>query len=230
MTPEIKREFFYDNYYALLAGYVAGTLNSAENMIVASHLTLKPEARNITRRLETIAGTLLARDTQPEPLANDCLDNVLARLDEQPAGGKSQNTTDEDFTSYTSDIDFALPRPVLRCLSQSGQRLKWKRAMKGIERASLPTDNSHKSEILKISPGIGVPAHTHEGEEITLLLDGSFDDETGHYERGDLIVLDERTEHHPVSHAEHGCVCLTVSANPIRMTGPILRLLNPFLK
>ena len=55
-------------------------------------------------------------------------------------------------------------------------------------------------------------------------------DETGEYNVGDLIVEDETTIHAPVSCPRQGCVCLAVTTAPIRLTGWMGRLINPFLR
>lgn len=229
MTPEMKKEFFDDNYYALLAAYVTGTLSDAENMVVASHLTLKPEARQITRKMEAIGGALIQNDIVPEKLSNNCLSDVLSRLDTP-----YQEAADIDASKHRNELqnnfDFPVPRPILRYLESQTTERAWKNVIRGIEKYEFDVTDKQKSELLRIAPGVGVPAHTHEGEEITLLLHGAFEDETGHYKAGDMIVLDERSEHHPVSDAQTGCICLSVSSAPIKMTGPLMRFLNPFLK
>ena len=75
-----------------------------------------------------------------------------------------------------------------------------------------------------------MPRHTHGGEEITLVLAGAFSDEHGFYERGDVAVANENIEHRPVAHASGDCICLAVTDAPVRLTGGVGRLLNPFLK
>ena len=228
MTPEMKLEYFEDNYYALLASYVAGTLGDAENMIVASHLTLKPEARHITHKMEAVGGAMLKEEIDPVPMTQSALSSVLDRLDrpfDAPASGHQSDNSLSD-----TDFGFPVPRPIHQYLSSQTPQFAWKKILRGIESFEIPVGSDQKAEFLKIAPGISVPAHTHVGEEITLLLDGAFEDETGHYKQGDMIVLDERAHHHPISDAETGCVCLSVTSAPIKMTGPLMRLLNPFLR
>jgi len=81
------------------------------------------------------------------------------------------------------------------------------------------------SSLLHIEPGGGVPEHTHKGFELTLLLDGSFEDEQGTYEKGDFIMLDGNHQHHPVS--AKGCLCYTVANDALHFTQGINKLLNP---
>lgn len=91
-------------------------------------------------------------------------------------------------------------------------------------RLQLDEDEIHTS-LLHIEPGGGVPEHTHKGFELTLLLDGSFDDENGHYEKGDFIMLSGDQQHHPIS--TEGCLCYTVANDALHFTQGINKLLNP---
>lgn len=91
-------------------------------------------------------------------------------------------------------------------------------------RIQLNEDEIHTS-LLEIEPGGGVPEHTHKGFELTLLLDGSFNDERGEYVKGDFIMLDGTHTHNPVS--AQGCLCYTVANDALHFTQGINKLLNP---
>jgi len=91
-------------------------------------------------------------------------------------------------------------------------------------RIQLDEDEIHTS-LLHIEPGGGVPEHTHKGFELTLLLEGSFEDENGHYEKGDFIMLSGNHQHHPIS--SKGCLCYTVANDALHFTQGINKLLNP---
>ena len=64
---------------------------------------------------------------------------------------------------------------------------------------ALPLTGAGKLRLLKVAPGHGIPEHGHGGAELTLVLRGSFHDETGRYARGDVADLDETVEHQPVA-------------------------------
>ena len=82
-----------------------------------------------------------------------------------------------------------------------------------------------RTSLLHIEPGGGVPAHTHKGFELTLLLAGTFHDEHGEYVEGDFIMLDKSHTHHPES--PQGCLCYTIANDALHFTQGINRLLNP---
>ena len=71
--------------------------------------------------------------------------------------------------------------------------------------------------------------HDHKGREITLVLYGSFSDADGVYEEGDFIVREPGDIHSPQATLDDECICLSVVEAPIRLVGPVMRGLNPFL-
>ncbi len=95
-----------------------------------------------------------------------------------------------------------------------------------LSRARIQLDeNEIHTSLLHIQPGGGVPEHTHKGFELTLLLDGSFEDENGQYVKGDFIMLNGDHQHHPIS--PEGCLCYTVANDALHFTQGINKLLNP---
>lgn len=115
---------------------------------------------------------------------------------------------------------YSLPTP-LHNISRGKQASVGK-----LTRSRLQLDEGEiHSSLLHISPGGGVPAHTHKGFELTVLLNGSFSDEHGEYNQGDFIMLDKTDQHYPVS--EKGCLCFTVANDALHFTQGINKLLNP---
>lgn len=86
-------------------------------------------------------------------------------------------------------------------------------------------ENEIHTSLLHISPGGGVPEHTHKGFELTVLLAGSFHDAEGEYVKGDFIMLDGSHQHNPVS--DNGCLCYTVANDALHFSQGINKLLNP---
>lgn len=71
------------------------------------------------------------------------------------------------------------------------------------------------SALLRYQPGARVPAHTHLGVEHILVIQGSQEDESGHYPAGTLLIS-PRDSAHTVSSAE-GCIVLAVWSEGIRV-------------
>ena len=98
-----------------------------------------------------------------------------------------------------------------------------------VRRARIVSDEKNvRASLLHISAGGQIPAHQHKGYEITLLLEGSFSDELGSYEKGDFILLQGDVNHSPKT--EKGCLCYTVLDAPLHFTRGVSKVLNPLGK
>ena len=80
-----------------------------------------------------------------------------------------------------------------------------------------------------IKAGRRMPAHTHDGSEYTLVLQGAFHDVAGRYERGDIAIGDDELDHCPTADASADCLCFAVTDAPLRLTGPIGRIVQRFM-
>ena len=141
----------------------------------------------------------------------------------------------EDIVA-SSDIAIALPK-VERTINFNDKTYTIPSALHSMElgkqahigkltRARLQlNENEIHTSLLHIQPGGGVPEHTHKGFELTVLLEGSFHDESGEYVKGDFIMLDSSHQHHPIS--TNGCLCYTVANDALHFTQGINKLLNP---
>lgn len=95
-----------------------------------------------------------------------------------------------------------------------------------VSRARVNKDNQHiRSNLLYIDKNGAIPKHKHRGYELTLLLDGCFEDERGVYNKGDFIWLNNDVEHAPFS--KEGCLCYTVQNAPLHFCAGFSQLLNP---
>lgn len=124
---------------------------------------------------------------------------------------------------------------VPRCLSQfipdSIEKLKWNTVSTSVRLSALCTDiNGAKVALARIKPGGSMPHHQHTGDEITVVLKGSYSDEDGIYHAGDYIFRDASHKHNPVVTNDEECICLMVMDAPIQFTGFFTRLLNPFIR
>ena len=64
----------------------------------------------------------------------------------------------------------------------------------------------------------------NKGDEITVILRGSFSDREDKYAVGDFIVRTRRETHRPVASQDQDCLCLTTLDEPIEMSNWLLRL------
>ncbi len=83
--------------------------------------------------------------------------------------------------------------------------------------------------LLRIPAGKPVPEHSHGGRELTLVLAGSFSDETGRFARGDIEDADENLEHQPIADEGEDCICLAVTDAPLKFRSWFVRMVQPVL-
>lgn len=209
---------------ALLNSYVAGDLNSATALVVATHLDMCPHCQNIAHEIEhELTETMF---TDPDGLKEDDLESMLDAIfssvtpeDMSPLSAASQ----ENFISLDGRR-FNLPRSLARQRDRIGP---WNKMIGNMWRASINLGTDEWANLIYMDSGATVPEHTHTGTELQLVLSGSFSDEYGHYHDGDLILLDGTHRHTP-STQDEDCLILAVLDAPLHFTSGISRLLNPF--
>jgi putative transcriptional regulator len=209
---------------ALLLDYAAGSLNEPASLVIATHLALCPDCRRLVAGHEAVGGVLLEETPPVEPAAG-ALAALMTRLDEPMA----------PLPVETSPIPSApiLPRPLRDYVGGDLGAVPWKRLIGGIEVHDIAvgsTPDRFKTRLMRIKGGVAVPRHTHEGFELVMVVEGGFSDGGRHYDRGDVTCSDGEVDHSPVADADGGCVCLAVTDAPLRLTGPLMRLLNPFVR
>lgn len=207
---------------ARLLDYASGSLPEPLALLVATHLALCPLCRRGLAELEAVGGALLEA-LPPEPVADDSLARLLARID-RPAPPAELVTG-----AAPAAAELVLPQP-LRDYVGSLDRVAWRHLGPLSEVRLLPGFEKFTTRLLRVTPGTALPRHTHAGSELTLVLQGGFSDVTGHYLRGDVCEADSGVDHRPVADQDEICVCLAVTDAPLRLTGWLGRLLNPFIR
>ena len=104
--------------------------------------------------------------------------------------------------------------------------LKWRTILPGIKECRIARNARGEASFLRCRPGVALPAHTHEGLEAALVLQGGFSDATGHYALGEIAVADDTVDHRPVADRSAECVVFIVSEAPVKLTGPFGRLIQ----
>ncbi len=201
---------------ALLAAYGAGSLDPSLHALVASHLILKPDSRRFVAALENLAGTELAQ-LEPTPLSRRD-ERLAAIFDAEPAPRKPVAPL-----VYGSDI---LPPPLRNYLGRGLNDIRWRTKIPGVKEFRIEDTGRGDASLLWVRAGRRMPSHTHEGSEVTLVLQGGFSDVTGHYGRGDIAIAEADLDHKPVADAGEDCLCFAVTDAPLHLTGPFGRVLE----
>lgn len=203
-----------------LADFAAGAADGSVSLFIASHLALCPHCQDAVSALEHLGGLLL-EGIEPAPLGIGA--PPVAGVPVEPAAPRGAPTT------ARSPADPILPRPLARQLGVPFDRLPWRRGFFGLREMTVmapQTPGGARVGLLMIDPGRAMPRHTHDGNELTLVLSGGFGDGIGHYRRGDVAIADPQVRHQPVADPGEACVCLTLEDAPVRVTGPLGFVLN----
>jgi putative transcriptional regulator len=206
----------------ILMGYSAGALPEAFNILVASHLSLCDECRAHLASFDSIGGAVL--DSTPGALAtldDDSLAAVMARIENTPAASAPVRPKRRDTT---------VPAPLCDYIGDDLSGVKWRNIGMGVRQAILPTSSDATARLLFIPAGAAMPDHGHNGTEMTMVLQGAFQDEDGYFARGDVETADADVNHIPVADIREDCICLAVSDAPLRFKGLLPRIVQRFIR
>ena len=200
----------------LLADYAAGATSAGVSLLVAAHLTHIPSSRERVEVLESVGGAFL-EDEEPAELSADALEATLAILDlPEPSEPKQVRT-------YS---DGPVPGVVLDAVGTDFDNIPWKFRLPGVSTVELKGFDGEKVSLMRAHPGAKILQHTHEGPELTLVLQGCMRDGGIDYRRGDIAVNDEHDDHSPHIAGDEVCYCLVVQQGDLRFTGRFSRVLN----
>ncbi len=200
---------------ALLAAYAAGALEHPYAMVVATHISMCLDCRAAFEAHQAVGGAVL-ETAETSALSDGLKAATLARLD----------LPFQSPPKYPRDGIY--PTPVMAALK--GQSPRWKSLGLGARQSILSAGSEGSVRLLYIPPGQAVPDHSHNGMELTLVLQGSFSDSTGRFGVGDLEVADHNLEHTPKADAGAPCICLAATNAPLRFAALLPRLLQPLFR
>ena len=103
---------------------------------------------------------------------------------------------------------------------------EWRTLVPGLEECRIFRDARARASFLRCRPGRAIPAHTHGGLEAVLVLQGGFHDQAGHHGVGDIAVADRTIDHRPIADAAVECTIFVVQEAPVRLTGPLGRVVQ----
>ena len=210
---------------ATLVGYSAGALPEAFAVVVSAHLSICQLCRDSLRDADAIGGALLAQQLeggQPPAQARDAILTKLAStpMEARPPSPPSRKMIDPE----------TLPAALHPYFGERFDDLRWKSVAPGMHiiRAAKVSDGTLM--LLRIAPGKSVPMHSHGGNELTMILQGSYQDGLGHFSPGDVADLDCDITHQPVTMPGGPCICVAATDAPLRFQGWLARMLQPLIK
>jgi putative transcriptional regulator len=203
---------------ATLMSCAAGSQPEALAAVVACHIATCPSCAAEMKRMAEI-GVALFHQLTPKEMTRGApvIAARAAEADEGPDAGRAGG----------GDVPFPITHRVGRNLDD----IAWRRLGPGLWHYPIPLSRGASGDLrlYKVAPGKELPEHGHGGEELTLLLRGSYHDEFGTFQTGDIADLDDEAEHRPVADDVTGCICLIASEKKARFKGLIARLMQPFI-
>jgi putative transcriptional regulator len=205
----------------LLNEYSSGTLALAQSVCVSLHLNYCEQCRRAHQQLQQL-GSVLFEELAPQQVDDSLLRTVMGRLDDEPEPLSYSSTAVEGDDC---------PPLIQRLMKGDYRNLEWKKLSSQVRVSRLRTgDAVNEVALYHINAGASIPKHTHNGTELTLVLEGAFSDEEGRYEAGDFVMRDASQQHTPTATQERDCICIGVLDAPIKFTDWKYRMVNPFLK
>lgn len=213
-----------------LIDYSSGALTLSHALCVSSHVDQCEECQQTINKLNMIGSTLfeqadvLPRDHRNVSAMKQNVMDLIANDAEQAPESMIMNADKRN-------VDKSIPSSLRQFVPQSWQDVKWKSVTPSFRIATLCKDKDGSEVALsRVKPGGRMPHHSHTGDELTVVLKGSFSDEDGIYVKGDFVQRNAKDKHTPVVTNDGECICLMVLDAPIQFTGFFARVVNPLLR
>lgn len=208
---------------ALLKAFAQGELTASLSIAVAAHNEMCPHCQQKVDALTATQAQAVFDEDSSKQEVTDCAENMdwLSMIDDITKDDTPSLLVPFENKSIELSYDTVqLPRALASVTLK-----KWSK-LGDVSRARVELDEEPiRSSLLDIAPGGTVPLHTHKGFELTLLLDGSFEDDMGTYHAGDFIWLDKSHTHSP--RTTDGCLCYAVLDDAMQFKEGFSKLFNP---
>lgn len=204
-----------------LTDYAAGSLPRSQALCVSAHLHYCQSCQQKLAQLNQLGSVMLDELAPMEP--EQGFSSLMEKID-----ALSESPPQKSSTSVKASF---LPAVLQKLTRGNLESLQWRTIGKYFSYSDLDVgDHLHETSLFSIKAGGNVPRHQHKGDEITVVLKGSFSDQDDHYQAGDFIVRTRGEIHRPVAAQDEDCLCLSTLEAPIQMTNWFYRLLMPFVK
>ncbi|RAP40574.1 transcriptional regulator [Rhodovulum viride] len=205
----------------LLMAHASGSLPEAFGLVVATHVSLCDECRARLAGYEAVGGAVLEDADPGVAMAEDSLAATLRLIADMPEEARIAAPVPAEGGVF--------PMPLRDYVGGDADTVQWRALGGGVRQAVLPTARDATVRLLYIPAGMAMPDHGHGGMELTLVLQGAFEDAGGRYGRGDVEVAGEDLDHTPVAAPGPDCICLAATDAPLKFHGLLPRLAQPFI-
>ncbi len=193
----------------LLTDYAAGNLSPAKHFMIACQSEISETVAEKVAFQEDVASTMIDH-VEPMSLSQNFIDDVLASLPKRIANDRSG-----------VGLTRIAPDSLRRALGHGLRDLKWKTLVPGVAvhdvLGNRRYEEGERIYLLKAKGGMKMPEHSHNGEEWSLVLTGSYSVDDTTYSRGDIHIEDETETHAPHIDEGQDCICLVMTQGPLVM-------------
>ncbi|PSW11351.1 transcriptional activator ChrR [Photobacterium sanctipauli] len=207
----------------ILLQHACGDLSPASSIMISAHVELCPHCRQRLEDIEQHQASVMV-SSESEDITPD-LQAMMQHIMSQETETSTPVETEKTTTIMLGDKAFHLPHALQRHSENIGP---WSRLPGNIKRAQVTVGGQSKMNFIYMDSDSALPEHTHQGNEITLVLAGEFYDEQGTYRPGDFILQTDEHKHVPKTREGQDCLCLTLLDAPLHFTSGLATLLNPF--
>ena len=201
----------------------SGAAPKAVQVLAACHAEMNADAFRLLNQAEQVMGSLL-EDTGPVALRPGAFEAISREL------GGFQDAVETKAEPQLEGLFNHLPTALRSVLDHHPHPI-WMNKIGGVQEMPLETleEEGVRVRLLSLPPGRGVAEHTHESEELTLVLQGGFNDGHADYFRGDVCHASPELTHNPRAHEDGPCICLTVEMGRLKFTHPVIAMANMML-
>jgi putative transcriptional regulator len=119
-----------------------------------------------------------------------------------------------------------LPKALRRLAGCDLAELPWRSRGPELKEALLPGEACGLARFVTLQRGKQLPFPREDGLAAALVLTGVVTDRSGQYERGDIIFDGPDAADVPIAASDGDCVCFVVANPPVKVPGPISRVLH----
>ena len=199
-----------------LVSYSGGGIPPSVKLILQAHLAVCPKCRSALKLADHLGGQFMF-DSDGE-----AAERFVAPLPE--VGFKP-----EESVEWRKEERVDLTQVFNKYVGNHIDGFQWRRAGKGLKVCKLSEEDGYRLLMLRAEPGTVLPEHRHEGSELTLILKGSYFCEDTIFRAGDVDDADNSSPHQPIVTNDSECVCISAIDGPLKLAGPLQRMMQPFL-
>lgn len=213
-----------------LTDFASGSLSRSLALCVSAHLHYCAQCRRAVGDLTTL-GTALFERLEPHEVSTAEFDRLMTRIDTSAQPRSDPRPASTSLHVKRSPPRQRLPQAIQRLTGDDPERLRWNQLGSSFRYYPLDVgEDGRRTSLFAIRRGGKMPGHRHKGDEVTVVLRGSFSDQEDHYHQGDFIVRGSGEKHRPVAAQHDDCLCLASLESPIAVTSWWYRLLQPLTR